>query len=115
MIEPILKEPEGKTFEFKKEVTKPASFEKTLLALAYLTSVRAHTALKGPSGLVVSKMSKSVSKTLSKMNSLIYESLKSLWMLQKEIVILFSVNVPVIFYGGELDQKVVVSILEIPT
>ena len=47
---------------------------------------------------------------------------KTIWMPQKSIAELFDVNVPAvskhlknIFDSGELDEKVVVSILEIPT
>ena len=47
---------------------------------------------------------------------------KTIWMPQKSIAELFDVNVPAvskhlknIFDSGELDEKVVVSILEVPT
>ena len=47
---------------------------------------------------------------------------ETIWMPQKNIAEFFGVNVPAIskhirniFEGGELDEKVVVSILEIPT
>ena len=80
MIKSILKEPEGKTLEFKKEAANPVSFEKTPHASAYyLASLRARSSdwallepSQGPSGLVVSK-------SLSKMNSQIYESPVSLF------------------------------------